>query len=109
MEKPELNVFWFRRDLRLSDNHGLYNALTSGKPVLPVFIFDTQILDKLDRPFDLRVQFIHETLAEIHHFLVGIGSGLPFSMENLQISLLNWRSSITSIRYLQIMILNLMP
>ncbi|MEY4660233.1 MAG: hypothetical protein RLZZ42_185 [Bacteroidota bacterium] len=76
MEKPELNVFWFRRDLRLTDNHGLYNALTSGKPVLPVFIFDTQILDKLDRPFDLRVQFIHETLAEIHHFLVGIGSGL---------------------------------
>jgi deoxyribodipyrimidine photo-lyase len=76
MGKPNINVFWFRRDLRLTDNHGLFKALTSGKPVLPVFVFDTQILDKLERPLDLRVQFIHETLSEIHRFLSEIGTGL---------------------------------
>jgi len=43
--KPMVNIFWFRRDLRLSDNAGLYHALKDGNPVLPVFIFDTSILD----------------------------------------------------------------
>jgi deoxyribodipyrimidine photo-lyase len=39
-----VNVFWFRRDLRVDDNAGLYHALKSGKPVLPLFIFDKEIL-----------------------------------------------------------------
>lgn len=82
MEKPVINIFWFRRDLRLTDNHGLYKALSSGKAVLPVFVFDTQILDKLERPFDLRVQFIHEKLCEIHQLLSEMGSGLTVFFGN---------------------------
>jgi deoxyribodipyrimidine photo-lyase len=73
---PELNVFWFRRDLRLNDNHGLFRALSDGKPVLPIFIFDRNILDKLDKPLDLRVQFIHEALQAINLQLQKIGSAL---------------------------------
>jgi deoxyribodipyrimidine photo-lyase len=56
-----MNFFWFRRDLRLDDNAGLYHALRSGKPVQCVFIFDTEILEKLEDKNDLRVVFIHQT------------------------------------------------
>jgi deoxyribodipyrimidine photo-lyase len=76
MNMPEINIFWFRRDLRLTDNCGLYQALSSGKPVLPVFIFDTHILSKLEDPKDLRVQFIHQTLEKIQATLKPAGSGL---------------------------------
>ena len=47
-QKDAIAVFWFRRDLRLEDNVGLYHALRSGHPVLPVFILDTEILDRLE-------------------------------------------------------------
>lgn len=71
-----VNVFWFRRDLRLNDNHGLYKALSSGLPVLPIFIFDKEILNKLENKTDLRVQFIHQELALIKKELNAIGSDL---------------------------------
>ena len=58
-------LFWFRRDLRLHDNHGLYEALKNNDSVLPVFIFDQQILDSLPKQ-DARVEFIHEQLIEIN-------------------------------------------
>jgi deoxyribodipyrimidine photo-lyase len=41
--------FWFRRDLRLEDNIGLFHALKSDFPVIPLFIFDADILDKLPK------------------------------------------------------------
>ncbi|MBP9187833.1 MAG: deoxyribodipyrimidine photo-lyase, partial [Bacteroidia bacterium] len=47
MNNSPISVFWFRRDLRLEDNAGLYHALKSGLPVLPIFIFDSEILNKL--------------------------------------------------------------
>lgn len=47
IDKMKINIFWFRRDLRLEDNTGLDRALASGLPVLPVFIFDTNITDEL--------------------------------------------------------------
>ena len=50
--KTKLNLFWFRRDLRLIDNRGLYEALQSELPVLPIFIFDTNILEKLENKED---------------------------------------------------------
>ena len=66
--KQAINIFWFRRDLRLDDNVGLYKALKSDKPVLPIFIFDSEILDKLPKD-DARVSFIHETLQNIRQTL----------------------------------------
>lgn len=74
--KTSVNVFWFRRDLRLHDNAGLYYALNSGKPVLPVFIFDSNILDDLDERTDRRVEFIHSSLTGIQHQLLSIASTL---------------------------------
>ena len=66
MDKPEINICWFRRDLRLEDHASLYHALKSDLPVLPVFIFDTYILDKLENRKDKRVVFIHETLDDLN-------------------------------------------
>ena len=74
--KPLVNIFWFRRDLRLHDNAGLYQALTSGTPVVPVFIFDKAILDKLEDKNDRRVTFIHAALCEMQEAIKKMGSTL---------------------------------
>jgi deoxyribodipyrimidine photo-lyase len=75
MSSP-VNIFWFRRDLRLHDNAGLYHALKEGKPVVPVFIFDRNILDDLEDRTDRRVEFIHNSLKEIQEQLNRMGSAL---------------------------------
>jgi deoxyribodipyrimidine photo-lyase len=69
-----INIIWFRRDLRLHDNAALYHALQSGQPVLPIFIFDKNILDKLEEKTDRRVAFIHAALMEMQETLVELGS-----------------------------------
>lgn len=71
-----VTLFWFRRDLRTHDNHGLYRALTSGVPVLPLFIFDRHILDTLEDRDDRRVSFIHDRVSGLNRELAGYGSGL---------------------------------
>ncbi len=68
-------IFWFRRDLRLFDNHGLYKALTSGFPVLPVFIFDENIISELPAN-DARISFIYQELTTIHNDLRQYDSSL---------------------------------
>lgn len=75
-DKTPVNIFWFRRDLRLNDNAGLYHALLEGKPVVPIFIFDTNILDKLEDKVDRRVQFIHDCLEDLQHKLIATSSSL---------------------------------
>ncbi|MBS1529000.1 MAG: deoxyribodipyrimidine photo-lyase [Bacteroidetes bacterium] len=75
-EKPVVNIFWFRRDLRLHDNAGLYHALKGDNPVLCLFIFDKEILDKLADKDDARVTFIYQTIGELHHDLRNHGSAL---------------------------------
>ena len=71
-----INIFWFRRDLRLEDNAALYHALKNGMPVLPIFIFDKNILDKLDNKADRRVSFIHHSLKAIQEELIKLSSSL---------------------------------
>ncbi len=68
-------IFWFRRDLRLDDNTGLYHALKSGRKVLPLFIFDESIIDPLPRD-DPRVSFIFESLTSVHDTLRKNGGGI---------------------------------
>lgn len=74
--KQEVTIFWFRRDLRLSDNAGLFHALKNNKTVLPIFIFDTDILSRLENKEDKRVEFIHLALQEIQKQLLELGSSL---------------------------------
>lgn len=65
----KISLFWFRRDLRIKDNTGLFHALKAGLPVLPIFIFDRHILDKLTSKQDARLTFIHQALGQIQEEL----------------------------------------
>ena len=71
----KINIFWFRRDLRLDDNCGLFHALKSGEKVLPIFIFDKDILSKLPKD-DARVSFIYQEIENINHQLKETGSAI---------------------------------
>ncbi|HBZ26292.1 MAG TPA: deoxyribodipyrimidine photolyase [Rikenellaceae bacterium] len=109
MEKQKIVIHWFRRDLRLNDNAALYQALSSGFAVIPLFIFDTQILDRINsqtqsgseiKSFkgrdsiiagrdsiiagrdDRRVDFIHRALSAIQQTLSLKGSSLLTSYGN---------------------------
>lgn len=64
--KTKISIFWFRRDLRLEDNVGLFQALSSKYPVLPIFIFDEDILAKLEDISDRRLDYIHQALEKIN-------------------------------------------
>ena len=72
----KISIFWFRRDLRLKDNHGLYQALESEKKVLPIFIFDEDILDLLENKSDKRVDFIVQALQTLNSFLKSKNKGI---------------------------------
>ena len=71
----KISIFWFRRDLRLEDNSGLSAALDSGLTILPIFIFDEQILNELPEA-DPRVNFIYDELFKMNHELKNYGSSL---------------------------------
>lgn len=72
----QVSIFWFRRDLRLEDNAGLYHALKSGTKVLPIFIFDKNILDKLENKKDGRVEFIYSAILNLREQLKELGSSI---------------------------------
>lgn len=80
MMRPSVILFWFRRDLRLKDNTGLYHALKLAQKlelkVLPMFIFDKMILDQLADKADRRVDFIHQTITELQAFFAEKGKSL---------------------------------
>ena len=76
MDKSLVNIMWFRRDLRLDDNAALYHALSSGLPVIPLFIFDENILQYLEDKEDARVEFIRDTLLTMQTVLEKQGSSL---------------------------------
>jgi len=77
----KINIFWFRRDLRLEDNTALQDALQAGLPVLPVFIFDSEILDDLPAD-DPRTGFIFDSLEKINNELVKYGSSIYILRDN---------------------------
>lgn len=75
-KKPQVNIFWFRRDLRLEDNAGLFHALNSELPVLPLFIYDKNILTLLPDKDDARVTFIHQAVTEVNDSLKRLHSSV---------------------------------
>jgi len=82
MNKEEVAVFWFRRDLRLEDNCALFHALNSKMPVLPIFIFDEAILNELPKN-DPRVNFIYTSLKNINNELAKFNASLYVKKGNL--------------------------
>ncbi|GGD07224.1 cryptochrome/photolyase family protein [Hyunsoonleella pacifica] len=103
--KESISIFWFRRDLRLDDNKGFYEALKGEYPVLPIFIFDTEILDKLPKN-DARVTFIHNTLQEMRNTLqskygssIAIYYGKPIDIYKKLIEAFNIKTVYTNHDY----------
>lgn len=74
--KTKIAIFWHRRDLRLHDNAGLYYALRSEYPVLPLFIFDRNILDNLDNKKDKRIVFIYDSVLKMKKELQELNSDI---------------------------------
>lgn len=72
----QVTIFWFRRDLRVSDNVALYLALKQNTNVLPLFIYDKKIISKLEDKNDSRISFIHQTLHNLKSELEKVGSTL---------------------------------
>lgn len=73
--KTQLKFFWFRRDMRMHDNHGLSQALATPGPVQAIFILDQNILKHLE-PTDFRMSFLHKRLAHLKSELQSLGSDL---------------------------------
>jgi deoxyribodipyrimidine photo-lyase len=69
-------IWWIRRDIRVEDNAALYYALKEKTNVLPLFIFDTNILDALEETHDKRVDFIHQSIFRLKQQLEELGSSL---------------------------------
>jgi deoxyribodipyrimidine photo-lyase len=82
MNKEKIVICWFRRDLRLEDQAALFHALKSGYPVLPLFIFDDNILNKLSSKNDRRVSLIYRILEKMHIELRKTGSGIYLKKGN---------------------------
>lgn len=103
--KKTVNIFWFRRDLRLDDNRGFYEALKGEHPVLPIFIFDSEILDKLPKD-DARVTFIHNvlqtmrnTLQDEHGSSIAIYHGKPLDVYKKLVEEFNIKTVYTNHDY----------
>ncbi|MFN5333204.1 MAG: deoxyribodipyrimidine photo-lyase, partial [Bacteroidota bacterium] len=75
----KISLFWFRRDLRVEDNTGLYYALQQEEQVLPLFIFDRNILDALEEKNDARVTFIYQQVKRLKDFFEQKGSSMLIS------------------------------
>ena len=74
--KQTVNIFWFRRDLRFEDNRALYEATKSETQVLPLFIFDTDILSQLEDKNDRRVDFVYQALSDLQSKLTAVDRSL---------------------------------
>lgn len=68
-------LFWHRRDLRIDDNKGLFDALKQNEIVHPIFIFDKSILDKLPNN-DQRILFIYQEIESLKKSYQNLGSDL---------------------------------
>ncbi|MBS0029441.1 cryptochrome/photolyase family protein [Chitinophaga sp. 22321] len=90
--KQKVSFCWLRRDLRLDDQAALYYALRAGIPVVPVFVFDTHILDDLEDKQDRRVTFIHEVLEEMQQQLIKKGSSLDIYYGTPEAAFIHWTS-----------------
>lgn len=91
-DKKNVVLFWFRRDLRLTDNTGLEAALASGWPVVPVFVYDTSILTLLDNPADCRVDWLSQCLSGLHAALGEWGTSLVVHHGRVLEAFENWLS-----------------
>lgn len=76
MPAKKINIFWFRRDLRIDDNCGLYHALHEKEDILPLFILDPEILSRFPDPDDARISFFYQRLLQLKITFENNGSSM---------------------------------
>ena len=59
-----MNIVWFRRDLRISDNDALWHAVDSGQPTIGLFTLDPWFFQQPEIS-ETRVQFLFESLQSL--------------------------------------------
>ncbi|MGO4289999.1 cryptochrome/photolyase family protein [Chitinophaga sp. RAB17] len=90
--EQKVSLCWFRRDLRLEDQAAFYYALRAGIPVVPVFVFDTNILNDLEDKQDRRLTFIHAVLEEMQEQLQQENSSLDVFYGTPEAAFAHWTS-----------------
>lgn len=88
-----VNLCWLRRDLRLLDQAALYHALKSGLPVVPVFVFDSHILNDLGDKYDRRITFIYDVIEELQEQLARLGSTMDVFYGTPEAAFAHWCST----------------
>ena len=81
MQQAEVNVVWFKRDLRIQDHAALYEAAKHG-PVLPMFTWDATVWSSPDYAKQ-HVMFVRECLAGLKTDLQAIGLDLYESADGI--------------------------
>lgn len=76
LQASKKSLVWMRRDLRLHDHQPLSAAIELGLPILPVFIFDTEVLKRFTNTEDRRLSFIADALCQIDMDLRKVGGNL---------------------------------
>ena len=73
-EKPVIVLF--RHDLRIADNRALYMASRSGRPVVPVFLWDEETSPDIRPIGGARRWWLHHSLTALAASLRGLGTTL---------------------------------
>ena len=82
IDREEINVVWFKRDLRLQDNEAIYNALASNKPTLFLYVFEKSLID--DPHYDERHwNFIKQSLVDLNQKLENYASRIYLNKERI--------------------------
>ena len=102
----KISIHWFRRDLRLQDNSALYHALNSGLLIMPIFIYDTDILSLLSHKNDLRVTFIHREVEKLNISLKALDHRCANIQADPKKFSSHWLHILKLIRYTLIQITN---
>ena len=77
MNKKPINIVWFKRDLRFTDNEALFHAHQSGMPLLLVYIFEPSVMNYDDS--DVRHwRFIYESIVDLQKKLTFFNTKLYF-------------------------------
>lgn len=64
-DREEINVVWFKRDLRLQDNEAIHNAITSSKRTLFIYVFEKTLIE--DPHYSERHwSFIKQSLVDLN-------------------------------------------
>lgn len=65
MGKPEVNVVWFKRDLRLADHEPLALATRTGKPLLLIYVFEPPLMAAPESD-PRHWRFVHQSLEDMN-------------------------------------------